>query len=147
MFFEFYNLNKNVEECWADLANGLPVSTDYLSPGHRLLPAVCSFPLPRSGELRIQIEHLLANYRHFLHQLIFIDFYFVCEEGPRHIVVATILAMLVRITHPSDTIRNKSQEKLSETWSNKQRKSLSVCLERVFKTHFLCIQSIFYPTF
>ena len=71
MFFESYNLNKNVEECWADLANGLPhlpVSTDYLSPGHRLLPAVCSFPVPRSGELRLQIEYLLANYVDYFYQ-------------------------------------------------------------------------------
>ena len=29
----------------------------------------------------------------------------------------------------SDTIHDKSQEQLSEEWSNKQRKSLAVCLQ------------------
>ena len=129
MFFESYNLNKNVEECWPDLANGLPVSPDYLSPGHRLLPAVCSFPLPRSD--RIFIGKLcIDNFWRLL-----LIYYFTVFMRK---VLDTLLfrnAMLLRVTHPSDTIRNKSQEKLSETWSNKQRKSLSVCLERMFKTH------------
>ena len=83
---------------------------------YQLIIAGC-LQLPTSQVRRTQNPDriLIGKLDNFLHQLIFIDFYFVSEEGPRHIVVATILAMLLRVTHPSDTIHNKSQEKLSET--------------------------------
>ena len=53
----------------------------------------------------------------------------------------------------SDTIRDKSQEQLSKEWSNKQRKSLAVCLQSpaaqniafIFCQSFYC--QAFYSTY
>ena len=63
--FELYNLNKNVVECWPDLANGSAVSTDYLfslvTDYCRLSTASFQFPGQNNWE-SWSSSLLLANY-------------------------------------------------------------------------------------